>query len=218
VQLVDDVAPYEKLKFRLLNASHQAMCYLGLLEGFDYVHDVCRDPVFLQFLRGYMHHEAIPTLDPVPGVDVDAYCEQLVERFAGVAVQDTLARLAVDGSDRIRLFLLPVVSDQLLSGRSVRYCALVLAAWASFLAGETPIDPSDKRLPDLREAAAAEHFAPGSFLGYRPVFGDLGSDPTLRVRFLGARDALRRHGARGAILQLLETSTGPSTPRQAGRG
>jgi mannitol 2-dehydrogenase len=29
VQVVDDVAPYELMKLRLLNASHQAMCYLG---------------------------------------------------------------------------------------------------------------------------------------------------------------------------------------------
>ena len=29
VQLVDDVEPYELMKLRLLNASHQAMAYLG---------------------------------------------------------------------------------------------------------------------------------------------------------------------------------------------
>ena len=42
VQFVDNVAPYEKLKLRLVNGSHQAMSYLGLLNEFRYVHEVCR--------------------------------------------------------------------------------------------------------------------------------------------------------------------------------
>ena len=36
------------------------------------------------------------------------------------------------------------------------------------------------------------------------MFGDLGSDPTLRASYLEAREALRQRGAFGAILQLLE--------------
>ena len=36
-----DVTPYELMKLRLLNASHQAMCYLGYLAGYRYAHEVC---------------------------------------------------------------------------------------------------------------------------------------------------------------------------------
>ena len=46
VQLVDDVEPYELMKLRLLNASHQALCYLGYLAGYRYAHEVCQDPLF----------------------------------------------------------------------------------------------------------------------------------------------------------------------------
>ena len=42
VQVVKDVGPYELMKLRLLNASHQAMCYLGYLSGYRYAHEVCR--------------------------------------------------------------------------------------------------------------------------------------------------------------------------------
>ena len=31
VQFVEDVTPYEKMKLRILNGSHQALCYLGYL-------------------------------------------------------------------------------------------------------------------------------------------------------------------------------------------
>ena len=39
VQVVDDVEPYELMKLRLLNASHQALAYFGRLLGHRMVHD-----------------------------------------------------------------------------------------------------------------------------------------------------------------------------------
>jgi mannitol 2-dehydrogenase len=49
VQLVDDVEPYELMKLRLLNASHQGMCYFGYLAGYRYAHEAAQDPLFAQF-------------------------------------------------------------------------------------------------------------------------------------------------------------------------
>lgn len=66
VQLVEDVEPYELMKLRLLNASHQGLCYFG----YRYAHEVCQDPLFTQFLLDYMDKEATPTLRPVPGIDL----------------------------------------------------------------------------------------------------------------------------------------------------
>ena len=54
VQVVDDVEPYELMKLRLLNASHQALCYFGYLAGYRLVHEVCQDPLFADFLLAYM--------------------------------------------------------------------------------------------------------------------------------------------------------------------
>ena len=72
-QVVDDVEPYELMKLRLLNASHQGLCYLGYLAGYRLVHDVCQDPLFAEFLLAYMDREATPTLHAVPGIDLHAY-------------------------------------------------------------------------------------------------------------------------------------------------
>ena len=66
-QVVDDVEPYELMKLRLLNASHQALCYLGYLAGYRLAHEVCQDPLFAEFLLGYMDREATPTLDAGAG-------------------------------------------------------------------------------------------------------------------------------------------------------
>ncbi len=82
VQVVDDVEPYELMKLRLLNASHQGLCYFGYLSGYRLVHDVAQDPLFADFLLAYMDEEATPTLAPVPGVDLDDYTRTLIERFS----------------------------------------------------------------------------------------------------------------------------------------
>ncbi|MFJ4039447.1 mannitol dehydrogenase family protein [Microbacterium sp. NPDC090007] len=200
VQLVDDVEPYELMKLRLLNASHQAMSYLGILSGAQYVHDVCTDPLFVDFLRGYMHDEAVPTLRPVPGIDLDAYGDQLIARFGSEAIRDTLARQVVDGSDRLPKFLLPVVRSQLESGGRIDHAALVLAGWSVFLEGRTetgePTPAVDSRLDELRVIVATD---PADLLRYTAVFGQLGADGRLREAFLSARASLAAHGARGAI-------------------
>ena len=85
VQVVPDVVPYELMKLRLLNASHQALCYFGYLAGYRLVHEVAQDPLFANFLLDYMNREATPTLAPVPGIDLDAYKLQLIERFSNAS-------------------------------------------------------------------------------------------------------------------------------------
>jgi mannitol 2-dehydrogenase len=186
-----------------LNASHQAMAYPGILVGEQYVHEVCRDPLFTNFLLDYMHLEAMPTLQPVPGIDLDAYCRELIDRFSNEAILDTLARLAVDGSERIPKFLLPVLRQQLETGGEIRRSTLVLAAWSRFLEGRdengdpTPIN--DRRAMELIAAAQAEHVEPGSFLDYQPVFGDLGTNSRLRETFVACRASLVDRGARATV-------------------
>ena len=119
VQLVPDVEPYELMKLRLLNASHQALCYFGYLAGYRLVHEVAQDPLFADFLLDYMDREATPTLSPVPGIDLDAYKHQLIERFSNAGVRDTVARLCAESSDRIPKWLLPVIRENLAAGRDV---------------------------------------------------------------------------------------------------
>ena len=93
VQLVPDVEPYELMKLRLLNAAHQAMSYPALLDGYTFVHEVCQQPDYAQFLLDYMTFEARPTLRPVPGIDLGAYSRDLIARFSNPAIQDTLAQI-----------------------------------------------------------------------------------------------------------------------------
>lgn len=206
VQLVDDVIPYELMKLRLLNATHQAMAYPGLLAGYRYAHEVCQDEDYVQFLRDYMAMEGLPTLAPVPGIDLDDYQNQLIERFASPAIRDTLQRLAFDGSERIAGFLLPVVRDRLAADGDISRAALVIAAWAQHLAGVDeqgqPIEVADQRAERLQAAVAREGEDPLALIGQEDVFGTLAQDQRFVDAYQQARVSIREYGAMGAIRQL----------------
>lgn len=203
VQLVDDVVPYELMKLRLLNASHQALCYLGHLAGYRYVHDVCQDPLFADFLLAYMEREGSPTLPEVPGVDLDAYRHQLVERFANPEVRDTVARLCAESSDRIPKWLVPVIRENLRTGGEIELSALVVASWARYAEGVdeqgNPIDVVDRLRERVMAAAAKQAEDPLAFLRDRDLFGDLADDERFTAAYTAALDSLHRNGARATL-------------------
>jgi mannitol 2-dehydrogenase len=203
VQVIDDVEPYELMKLRLLNASHQAMCYLGVLAGHTYAHEACADPLFVRFLLGYMTEEAIPTLSPVPGVDLETYRHQLIERFANPEIKDTLARLCAEGSERIPRWLVPVVLERLAAGGRVDRAALVIAAWARYAEGVDeqgrPLDIVDRRKEQLMARARRQSEDPLAFLRDRDLFGDLVDDGRFTEPYLAGLQMLHKRGAMATI-------------------
>jgi mannitol 2-dehydrogenase len=206
VQLVPDVEPYELMKLRLLNASHQALCYLGYLAGYRYAHEVCQDPLFVDFLLAYMDREATPTLPEVPGVDLTAYKHQLVERFANPEVRDTLARLCAESSDRIPKWLVPVIRTNLEHDGEVELSALVVAAWARYAEGldeqGQPIEVVDQLREQLMAAAGRQGQDPLAFLRDERLFGDLAEQDTFTRAYERFLTSLHAHGARGTLERL----------------
>jgi mannitol 2-dehydrogenase len=209
VQLVDDVVPYELMKLRLLNASHQAMAYFGTLFGYTYAHEATADPLIAELLRRYMHEEGIPTLSPVPGIDLDDYTSTLMERFGNPAIADTLARLAAESSDRIPKWLLPVVRANLAAGRQVTLASAVVASWARYDEGVDehgqPIEVVDRLRDVLMPAAQAQADDALAFLRNREVFGDLIDDERFTAPYAAALGNLRERGARHALAAALES-------------
>ena len=210
VQVVADVEPYELMKLRLLNASHQALCYFGYLSGYRLVHEVAQDQLFADFLLAYMDREATPTLAPVPGVDLDAYKHKLIERFSNAAVRDTVARLCAESSDRIPKWLLPVIRENLAAGRDVRLAAAVVASWARYAEavdeqGE-PITVVDRLADALTAIAQTQRSEPLAFVANRELFGDLVDHPGFTEHYLATLESLHEHGARATLESLVGTS------------
>ena len=203
VQMVADVVPYELMKLRLLNASHQALCYLGILAGYRYAHEVCQDPVFADFLLAYMEREGSPTLPEVPGVDLDRYRRQLIQRFANSEVRDTLARLCAESSDRIPKWLVPVIRENLRTGGEISRSALVVASWARYAEGTDeqgePIEVVDRLKDRVMAAAARSKRDPLAFVRDRDLFGDLAEDLRFAAAYTSALDSLHTVGARASL-------------------
>jgi mannitol 2-dehydrogenase len=207
VQLVEDVEPYELMKLRLLNASHQAVAYFGYLAGYRLVHEACQDPLFATFLLAYMDAEATPSLHPVPGIDLDAYKHELISRFSNPQVRDTIPRLCAESSDRIPKWLLPVIRYNLQKGGQVRLSAAIVASWARYAEGTdedgNPIDVVDRKKDVIMAAARKQGSDPLAFVRNREMFGDLVDEEGFTSPYLAALDSLHRKGARGTLQDLV---------------
>jgi mannitol 2-dehydrogenase len=155
-----------------------------------------------------MHREATPTLAPVPGIDLDVYKLQLIERFSNAAVRDTVARLCAESSDRIPKWLLPVIRENLAAGRDVTLSAAVVASWARYAEGVDeqgePIKVVDRLADTLQQIAAQQRDDPLAFVKNRELFGDLASEQAFTEPYLNALNLLHSKGAR-ATLEALAT-------------
>ncbi|GID92461.1 mannitol dehydrogenase family protein [Amorphoplanes digitatis] len=206
VQVVEDVEPYELMKLRLLNASHQALCYFGYLAGYRLVHDVAQDRLFADFLLAYMDAEATPTLEPVPGIDLDEYRHQLIDRFSNARVKDTVARLCAESSDRIPKWLLPVIRHNLETGGEILRATAVVASWARYAEGVDeqgrPIEVVDRLRDTLVAAARRSGEDPLAFIRNRDLFGDLVDNERFVSAYASVLASLHTKGARATLEEL----------------
>jgi len=199
------------MKLRLLNASHQALCYFGYLAGYRLVHDVAQDPLFADFLLAYMEREGSPTLAPVPGIDLPAYRAQLIERFSNAHVRDTVARLCAESSDRIPKWVLPVIRENLAAERDVRLASAVVASWARYAEGideqGDPFEVVDRLADTLTERARQQRADPLAFIRDRELFGDLIDREPFVTAYLDALSSLYDRGARATLERVMAAAS-----------
>ena len=195
-QLVDDVAPFETMKLRMLNGSHQALAYIGLLRGHTFVHDAIADPAIASFVDAFLQ-EAQSTVPPIAGVDLPAYRALLLQRFSNPAVRDTLERLATDASDRIPKFVVPIAHDLLQQSRPAPATAAVIASWVVAASPDRKASrpPRDRQAEDVQQGLLDERVIAGSFLNRADWFGEIGKNLAFRAEYTSSLDRLRRDDA-----------------------
>ena len=209
VQIVHDVKPYELMKLRLLNASHQAIAYFGAPLGYVLVDEAMGDKRIRDYLLAYMHREARLTLGDLPGIDLDSYISTLIERFSNPRMRDTLVRLATDGSNRMAGFTLPAIRDNLAAGRPIALGTAMVAAWAQYWElignGGLPASeiPPDVDAETMTRAALSQEQHPTAFIQIEHIFGGLADDARFRDGFMQARALLVTNGVHGALDRLL---------------
>jgi mannitol 2-dehydrogenase len=206
--MTDDVLPYEKMKLRLLNASHQALCYIGMLLGYRSVHETMEDRDIRKLVEKMMDEEVTPILSEVPGVDLTDYKRTLIERFANPAIRDQLSRIGIYGSSGIPKFVLPSIVEQLQRGGAIKLLSFTVASWFRYLTGS---DESGKEMPmldpmagTLRERAKAAGKDARQLLAMREIFSESLAESPVFVDQV--RDALRSFYDDGARATLAKYS------------
>jgi mannitol 2-dehydrogenase len=198
VRFVQDVAPYEKMKIRLLNAGHSLLGFTGALHGYTYIHETVHDKLFSILLRKFMDREVTPVLDEVPGIDLNKYKDTLIERFGNQNIKDQVSRICLQSSAKIPKFLLPTIRDQLKAGGPVMISALIIAAWCRYA---ERIDESGRRydieddMKDiLQEKALLSHRDNLAFLQIESIFGDLIKSKRFTDEYIQSLNSIYREG------------------------
>jgi len=212
VQFVDDVEPYERMKKRLLNASHSALGYVGYLLGHRDTAGAMTDALMRSYLDRLMEDEIAPLLPPVPGVDLDEYRATLLARFSNEKVGDQLERLCGRGSTKMPAYLLPSIVEARRQARPHELLTLAVAAWVRYLRGVDldgrEISIKDARLDELQRMAIEGGNDPAPFMANSRVFGRLADDPMLVGSVARILAALDRDGLRPTVEAFLRAEPG----------
>ena len=206
-QFVDDVAPFELLKLRMLNGSHSAMAYLGYLAGHSYIYEVSRDPRFERFISG-LWDESGTTLQSLSGVDLAVYRQGLWSRYGNAALPHRTWQIAMDGSQKLPQRLLNPVRDRLRAGASIEHLALAIAGWMRYVRGidegRSAIevrDPLASRFAAIAAESGGDLQAFGcGLLAIRAIFGDdLVDDPRFVEPVLRWHRSIEIEGVRAVL-------------------
>ncbi|NED98897.1 mannitol dehydrogenase family protein [Phytoactinopolyspora halotolerans] len=185
--LTRDVAGYERVKLRLLNATHSLIAYLGALAGYQTISAALADPRIENAARMLCDGDTMPTLTAPDGLDLAAYRDDVLDRFANPALGHRTTQVAMDGSQKLPQRILSAVRERRADGAMPRVGALLVAAWMRFILGRDdggrPLDVSDplaQRLTSLiQRPVPANEIVRGVF-GVTEVFGpDLQEDDEL---------------------------------------
>lgn len=211
VEMVADVAPFETMKLRMLNGSHSLLAYLGALAGIQTVYEGINHAELRALLRRYMLEEAAPTLEMPEGIDLDAYADSLLARFANDSLRHRLQQIAMDGSQKLPQRWLSGALKCSAAGQSSACVALGMAAWIRYTAGQDlqgnsyPVDdPLAKRFAELHQTYGRDPSAlVAAYLAMDDVVPNaLAQDEAFAQAVLAAYQALSHGGLSEALAAL----------------
>lgn len=151
---VADVEPFERRKLWLLNAAHTLLAYTGITQGITTVHQAMDDAHCVALVRDWW---AVAGADiGLPKEDVEGFCAALETRFRNSRNAHQLLQISRDGSQKLPIRILPVLSVQRQKGGLPRSAVEVLAAWVWFVRNDDRAEDVDiDRLRELGSAGPA---------------------------------------------------------------
>lgn len=130
---VEDIAPFERVKLRFLNAGHSILAALGYLAGDRFIHEALQRPALARFTEQTLKQDVLSVTAVPDTVCGEAYIDQVLERFRNESLPYAVLQVGSDSSQKIQQRWLPTIDDALTQEKSVTYLAFALAAWVSFV-------------------------------------------------------------------------------------
>ena len=130
---VEDIAPYEKIKLRFLNAGHSMLSALGYLAGDRFIHQALQRPALARYTEQALKLNVMPVTPAPKGVSSETYIDQVLERFRNGNLPYGILQVGTDSSQKIQQRWLPTIDDALAAGGDTNHMAFALAAWICFI-------------------------------------------------------------------------------------
>jgi mannitol-1-phosphate/altronate dehydrogenase len=143
---VEHVAPFELAKLRLLNGLHMALGVTGRLRGETDADKALKDPFLRDFAKNFMK-EAAGTLKPIDGFCYESYAQELLARVENPHLRDALARLARNGTEKIKTRFLSPLHDAYAHDLPRDHIVEALASWVKYVSKANPDHNVTKDMP-----------------------------------------------------------------------
>ena len=221
---VEAASSHERLKLRMVNASHSALAYLAASAGVPTVDAAMGMAHMRAYLQQLMRDEIAPTLGAIPGVDLAAYQGQLLVRFANPALAHRTHQIAMDGSQKLPQRWLATARARLADQQPMPLLALAIAGWLRYLNGRDeaggaysvhdPLAPelervraeADRLAKAIPDAAVAERVRVSTMLQFAPIFGDLGDSQAFVDAVAAQALSLRQLGIAATLAAVVARS------------
>lgn len=207
-QLTTDVAPFERVKMRLLNGGHSTIAYIAALLGINHVYEAMADEQ-IRALEVMFLDEVTPVLPELRGMELTGYKASLIHRFSNPSLPDQIMRIASEGAAKLAKFIVPTIGDLREMGKKPRIIPLVIAAWLYAMCGKDEagrplaiVDASASLLDEFVKRGGKD-VKPALSIG--SVFGDLAiADGVCAAQIQHDLDSLRSIGVRATIQRVLD--------------
>ena len=149
VLFVSRVAPYERMKLRMLNGAHSLIAYAGVLSGYTLVRDAMTDPVIADLVKRHIDAASL-TLEPLDGIDFAQYADELIVRFENPNIAHKTNQIAMDGTQKLPQRIFEPTLESLRLGYPIDTFAITMALWIAYGVNSCGTD-SDYELIDPRK-------------------------------------------------------------------
>lgn len=133
-KFVTDIKKFESRKLWMLNGAHSLIAYQGLLAGYETVEAAIRDTEILNSVNEWWID--VEKLLTEPDLNLASYKSALLERFRNPKIVHRLSQIAIDGSTKLSLRVIPVVNELPTS----KSAAFVIAQWLKWISAQETVN------------------------------------------------------------------------------